>query len=142
MKTAASAASIIAASLLTLPATAEDPINFEKSILPIFEAKCLKCHTTEHTDEAGKVKKPKAGLAMDSVAGLTKGGKNTKETALVAGKPEESAIYKSVMLPPSDDDAMPPEGKADPLTDAEKELLKNWIAQGAAFGDWKEKAKP
>ena len=141
MKSASLIATLTAASLLAVPARAEEPVNFEKAILPIFEAKCLKCHTTEHTDEAGKVKKPKAGLAMDSVAGLTKGGKNTKETAIVAGKPEESAIYKSVMLPPSDDDAMPPEGTADPLTDAEKELLKKWIAEGAKFGDWKEKAK-
>ena len=141
MNTQSIFASITAASLVAVPALAEDPINFEKAILPIFEAKCLKCHTSEHTDDAGKVKKPKGGLAMDTAEGLTKGGKNTKEKAIVAGKPEESAIYKSVMLPPSDDDAMPPEGKADPLTAEEKELLKKWIAEGAKFGDWKAKAK-
>ena len=31
---------------------------------------------------------------------------------------------------------MPPSGKADPLTDKEKELLAKWIDQGAEFGGW------
>jgi hypothetical protein len=85
------------------------------------------------------VKKPKGGLVMDSAAGLTKGGKNAKDKTLVAGKPDESELYRVTTLPSSDDDAMPPEGKADPLTDAEKELLKKWITEGAKFGEWKGK---
>lgn len=134
----------ILAPLLTLPAfalsaTAEDPVNFEKAILPILEAKCIKCHATEHKDEAGKVKKPKGGLVMDTAEGLTKGGKNTKGKVIVAGKPDESDIYRVVNLPASDDEAMPPEGKADPLTDEEKDLLKRWLTEGAKFGDWKGK---
>ncbi|MFN0127229.1 MAG: c-type cytochrome domain-containing protein [Verrucomicrobiales bacterium] len=134
----------IPASLLTIPfivlsATAEDPVNFEKAIFPILEAKCLKCHATEHKDEAGKVKKPKGGLVMDTAEGLTKGGKNTKGKVIVAGKPDESDIYRVVNLPASDDESMPPEGKADPLTDEEKALLKRWLTEGAKFGDWKGK---
>jgi uncharacterized membrane protein len=139
MTTHSIVSAVATAALLALPAAAEDPINFEKAILPIFEAKCLKCHSTEHTDAAGKVKKPKGGLVMDSAAGLTKGGKEAKEKTLVAGKPEESELYRVTTLPSSDDAAMPPEGKADPLTDEEKELLKKWIAEGAKFGDWKGK---
>lgn len=132
-------ASFATAALLAVPASAEDPVSFEKVILPILEAKCLKCHATEHTDAAGKVKKPKGGLVMDTAAGLTKGGKNTKDKAIVAGKPEESAIYHVTTLPPTDDDAMPPDGKGDPMTDEEKEVLKKWITEGANFGEWKGK---
>ena len=141
MNTRSILTSLAASSALALTASAEDPINFEKDVLPIFEAKCLKCHTSEHTDEAGKVKKPKGGLAMDSAEALTKGGKNTKGKAIVAGKPDDSAIFKSASLPQSDEDAMPPEGKGDPLTDEEKATLKKWITEGAKFGDWKAKAK-
>lgn len=111
-------------------------VDFAKEILPIFEAKCMKCHESEHTDATGKLKKPKGGLVMDTAEGLKKGGKESGDKTLVAGKAAESSLYKSVMLPPSDDLAMPPEGKADPLTDAEKTLLKNWIDQGADFGSW------
>jgi len=127
------------AALLAAPAASADPVDFAQSIFPIFEAKCIKCHATEHTDDAGKIKKPKAGLVMDSAAGLTKGGKNAKDKTLVAGKPEESELYRVTTLPASDDEAMPPEGKADPLTDEEKELLKKWITEGANFGEWKGK---
>lgn len=139
MKTHIILASLATSALLSASVSAEDPVNFETAILPILEAKCIKCHATEHTDAAGKVKKPKGGLVMDTAAGLTKGGKHSKEKTLVAGKPEESAMYHVTTLPSTDEDAMPPEGKGDPLTDEEKELLKKWITEGAKFGDWKGK---
>ncbi|MEY4482678.1 MAG: hypothetical protein RL693_130 [Verrucomicrobiota bacterium] len=135
---------LIAVSLSGIASLAQPPVNqaaakvdFEKQVLPIFKDKCLKCHEKEHTDEKGALKKPKGGLVMSTAEGLKKGGKESKEKTLVAGKADESTLYKSVMLPSSDDAAMPPDGKGDPLTDAEKELLKSWINQGADFGAWK-----
>jgi len=123
--------------LITSPAQADDKVDFEKQILPIFEAKCLKCHKKEFTDASGAVKKPKGGLVMNTPEGLKKGGKESGEKTLVAGKADESELYKLTLLPQTDEMAMPPEGKADPLTDAEKALLKKWIDGGADFGAWK-----
>lgn len=117
-------------------ASAEDKVDFAKQILPIFEAKCMKCHETEHTDDTGRIKKPKSAFVMDTAEGLKKGGKEHKEKTLVPGKAADSALYTMTTLPISDEMVMPPEGKADPLTDAEKELLKKWIDQGADFGTW------
>lgn len=131
------AASLGGFALLTpTPASAEDKVDFTKQILPIFEAKCMKCHETEHTDDTGRLKKPKSGLVMDTAEGLKKGGKENGDKTLVAGKAAESALYTMTTLPITDEMVMPPEGKADPLTDAEKELLKKWIDQGADFGGW------
>jgi hypothetical protein len=124
-----------------LSPTAASAVDFEKEILPIFDAKCMKCHETEHEDETGKLKKPKGGLVMDTAEGLKKGGKEHGEKNIVPGKAAESRIYEVVaVLPISDEYFMPPEGKADPLTDAEKELLKKWIDEGANFGAWTKKA--
>ncbi|HSJ02923.1 MAG: c-type cytochrome domain-containing protein [Verrucomicrobium sp.] len=123
----------------TPAAPAGDKVDFEKQIFPIFKEKCLKCHESEHTDATGKLKKPKGGLIMDSIAGLKKGGKESAEKTLIAGNGAESSLYKVTTLPSSDDMAMPPEGKGDPLTDAEKALLKKWIDGGADFGTWKGK---
>ncbi|QIF00737.1 c-type cytochrome domain-containing protein [Roseimicrobium sp. ORNL1] len=117
-------------------ASAEDKVDFAKQILPIFETKCMKCHETEHTDATGKLKKPKSGFVMDTAEGLKKGGKEHKEKTLVAGKAADSALYTMTTLAITDEMVMPPDGKADPLTDAEKELLKKWIDQGADFGTW------
>jgi hypothetical protein len=124
--------------LATSPASA---VDFEKEILPIFDAKCMKCHETEHTDGTGKLKKPKGGLVMDTAEGLKKGGKEFGDKNIVAGKSADSRLYVVTTLPISDEYFMPPEGKADPLTDAEKELLKKWIDEGANFGTWTKKAK-
>jgi uncharacterized membrane protein len=118
-------------------ATAQDGgVDFEKQILPIFKAKCLKCHAKEHEDN-GKIKKPKGGLRLDGADVIMKGGKEHGAENVVAGKPDDSYLLKSVLLPPSDDAAMPPEGKADPVTAEEAALIKKWIADGAKFGAWK-----
>ncbi len=116
-------------------------VDFEKEILPILDAKCMKCHETEHTDATGKLKKPKGGLVLDTAEGIKKGGKEHGDKNLVAGKAADSRLYVVTTLAISDEAAMPPEGKADPLTDAEKELLKKWIDEGATFGTWTAKKK-
>ena len=120
--------------------TKSSAVDFEKEILPILDAKCMKCHETEHVDGTGKLKKPKGGLIMDTAEGLKKGGKEHGDKNIVAGKSAESRLYVVVAtLPISDEYFMPPEGKADPLTDAEKALLKKWIDEGANFGTWTKK---
>ncbi|MFZ4764491.1 MAG: c-type cytochrome domain-containing protein [Roseimicrobium sp.] len=134
------AAGLSAMSLYAQTPAAADKVDFEKQVLPIFEAKCMKCHQTEHTDATGKLKKPKGGLVMDTAEGLKKGGKEHGDKNIVAGKAADSRLYVVTTLAISDDAFMPPEGKADPLTDAEKEVLKKWIDQGADFGAWTKKA--
>lgn len=132
------------AGIAALPtmAQANEKVDFASQIYPIFEAKCIKCHTTEHVDpKTNRTKKPKGGYTMDTKEGLLKGGKEGGDKTLIPGKSAESDIVKLVSLPPSDELAMPPEGKADPLTDAEKELLKKWIDAGADFGTWTKAEK-
>ena len=108
---------------LSCSVRAEGP-DFVKEIAPILEASCVKCHC-----EA----KVKGKLRMDTKEMAMKGGKNTK--LIVAGKPDESALIKVLLLDPAEDEAMPPEGKA-PRPDAAKiELLKKWVAAGAAWPD-------
>ena len=102
---------------------AEGP-DFAKEIAPILEASCVKCHC-----EA----KSKGKLRMDTKEFAMKGGKDAK--LIVPGKPDESAMIKSLLLPEDDEDAMPPKDKA-PRPDAAKiDLLKKWIAAGAVWPD-------
>lgn len=110
-------------------------VDFEKEIYPILKAKCIKCHEKEH-EKDGKIVKPKHGLRLDHAAGILKGGKEYPDKHVVAGKPSESWLVKVLTLPKDDDLSMPPEGKADPVTDAERALIEKWIADGADFGGW------
>lgn len=109
--------------------------DFEKEIYPILKEKCTKCHQKEEEID-GKIVKPKHNLRLDYAAGILKGGKDYPNENVIPGKPAESWLVKVLTLPKDDELAMPPEGKADPVTDAERALIEKWIADGADFGSW------
>ncbi len=98
----------------------DEKLVFQHVILPILDAKCNKCHSEE---------KSKGDLRMDTYELAMKGGEDGN--SFVAGKPAESLGLTRIMLPDSDDDHMPPEGK-DQMTAEETALLKWWIEQGAS----------
>jgi hypothetical protein len=104
-------------------AQAED-IDFSKQIRPILSATCYKCHDA---------KKQKGKLRMDTLELLQKGGKDGK--IVTPGDPAKSDMYRRITLPKEDDDVMPPEG--DLLPKDKQALIKQWITEGAKFGDWK-----
>ncbi len=130
----------LAALVLTASFASAEDISFEKQILPILKTSCFKCHETEH-EENGRVKRPKGGLVLDTAEGILAGGKEYPKENVVAGKPDDSWLLKTMALPESDDLAMPPEGKGDRVSAADQELIKKWIAAGANFGGWTKAAK-
>lgn len=130
----------LAALVLTASFASAEDISFEKQILPILKNSCFKCHETEH-EENGRTKRPKGGLVLDTAEGIMAGGKEYPKENVVAGKPDDSWLLKTMALPDSDDLAMPPEGKGDRVSAADQELIKNWIAAGANFGGWTKAAK-
>ncbi|OYW70857.1 MAG: hypothetical protein B7Z37_29445 [Verrucomicrobia bacterium 12-59-8] len=102
------------------PLGSDEKLVFEHVILPVLTAKCNKCHSEQ---------KSKGELRMDTYEMAMKGGENGKN--FVAGKLDESLSIQRIMLPDSDDEHMPPEGK-DQLTPEEIALLKWWVEQGAS----------
>lgn len=121
-----------AVAALLLGASAQGAVNFKTEILPVLEAKCVKCHKAEH-EENGKVVKPKSELRLDAAWAMLKGGES-KRPALVPKDPAKSYMFEVVNLPKDDDMFMPPKG--DPLTPEETAKLKAWIEEGADFGGW------
>lgn len=105
-------------SKLPPPAT-KTGLTFEKDIKPIFEKSCVKCHGAE---------KQKAKLRLDSLDATLKGSENGK--VLEAGQSAKSSLVHTIARL-DEDSAMPPEGKADPLTKEQVGLLRAWIDQGA-----------
>ncbi|WP_152049868.1 PSD1 and planctomycete cytochrome C domain-containing protein [Tautonia marina] len=104
----------------SIPSRAEEPIDFDRTIRPIFEAHCLGCHGSE--DRKGGLlltSRREALLPTDS-----------GEPALVPGDPDASELWFRVE---SHDelDRMPPSGNR--LAPAQIEAIRAWIAQGA---DW------
>ncbi len=97
---------------------AADAVSFDKQVRLIFQANCQGCHQPA-----------KAGgqYVMTDFAKLVKGGESGS-AAVVPGKPEGSYLLQ--LITPKDGKAEMPKGKA-PLTVAEIEIVKKWIAQGA-----------
>lgn len=94
-------------------------VDYKTSIAPIFDAYCTDCH--------GPTKK-KGGLALHIPQLVLVGG--SEGPVLIAGKPDESLLIKRILLPPNDEDHMPPEGRPQPSA-ASIEQLRAWIAAGA-----------
>ncbi|MBL8795334.1 MAG: PSD1 domain-containing protein [Planctomycetia bacterium] len=93
---------------------------FETKIRPVLVEHCYRCHS-EEAEKAGKLK---AGLRLDSRAGLLKGG--TSGPALSAGKPADSLLLKA--LRHEDGLRMPPREKLPAAVIAD---FTAWIARGA-----------
>ena len=99
---------------------AAEKIDFRKEIKPVLEVHCVSCHGTE---------KPKGDLNLTTRESAIKGGDDG--AALAPGKPTESPLYKTTVLPADHDDAMPPKGER--LRKEETEKLRVWIEQGAEW---------
>ncbi|MDH5602534.1 MAG: chitobiase/beta-hexosaminidase C-terminal domain-containing protein [Cyclobacteriaceae bacterium] len=89
-------------------------------INPILKAKCNSCHNPG---------KHKGDLDMSSYTLMMEGGENGP--VLIAGNPSESDLIRRALLPPDDEDHMPPDGKPQ-LTSREMTLLESWIKFGAS----------
>jgi mono/diheme cytochrome c family protein len=105
--------------LVTFAATANAAVDFQKEILPIFEANCVKCH---------KADKAMGKLKLDSVAGIEE--KLASDAHLLTkGEPDKSELYERLVLP-ADDKKRMPKG-ADPLDQKSIDLIAAWIKEGA-----------
>lgn len=96
-------------------------VDFEKEILPIFEANCIGCHGAEKA--MGKLK-------LDSAEGIQ--AKLAADAHLLtAGDPAKSELYERLVLP-ADNKKRMPKG-ADPLDQKSIDLIAAWIKEGAAL---------
>jgi WD40 repeat protein/mono/diheme cytochrome c family protein len=100
------------------PAVSEK-ISFDRQIRPIFQAHCMGCHQPA---------KAKGAYVMTRREGLLAAGES-KVVNVVPGHPEKSQLIDQI-TPKNGEAAMPKGKKA--LAPAEIELVRKWVAQGAA----------
>ncbi|HEX5270070.1 MAG TPA: DUF1549 domain-containing protein, partial [Gemmataceae bacterium] len=109
---------LVAALLLAVrPARAAD-VDFTRDVRPILSRHCFKCHGFD--DKARKAK-----LRLDVREDAVK-------KAIVPGKPDDSELIRRVFAADADE-VMPPPATKNPLSDAEKQTLKRWVAAGAEY---------
>lgn len=103
------------------PASTKTGVTYATDIKPIFDAACVKCHDS--------TKKPKAHLALDSLAGALKGDKDGK--VIIPGNSAKSDLVLSVAHIGDPDSFMPKGRDAQKLSDDQIGLIRAWIDQGA-----------
>ncbi len=100
-------------------------VDFVSEIKPVLQAQCVRCH------HDGAIM---GGLNLMNREHAMKG--SSKGPVIVPGEPEKSPLYRVTLLPEEENHAMPATGPK--LTDAEKELLRRWIAEGANWPEGEE----
>jgi hypothetical protein len=121
---ASALAVVVSLSRGAAPAWANDPIDFQWDIRPIFAEHCLQCHGP---DEGAR----QAGLRLDVRQEAISRGKSG-EVTIIPGKPEDSEILRRAT---SDDPnvVMPPPDQKNPLSPKQLEALRRWISEGASY---------
>jgi hypothetical protein len=102
--------------------TDQHTIDFNTEVKPIFNNKCISCH--------GGVKR-KAGFSVlfrSEALANTESGK----PAIIPGKPDQSELIRRISLN-DPEERMP--YKHEPLSTKEIDILRQWIRQGAEWGD-------
>ena len=106
----------------------ERPVSFNHEIRPLLADRCFACHGP---DERAR----KAKLRLDtreSIHGTNRVGAPVRGAVVVPGRPEESELFRRIMTV-DEDDRMPPASSHLELSEAERELVRRWIVQGAVY---------
>lgn len=99
----------------------QDARVYPDVIRPILATRCYSCHSARKT---------KGALRLDSIAYIREGGEDGP--VLSPGQPEQSELFRRIMLAEGDDEHMPPLGKPQ-LSIHQALLLRWWIEQGCPF---------
>jgi hypothetical protein len=102
----------------------EKLLRFNRDVHPILSNHCFRCHGRDGNSRKGGVQldvREKALLPADSGA-----------IPIVPSQPAKSELVRRIFSADASE-AMPPPSANQPLTDAEKVLLKRWIAEGARY---------
>lgn len=105
------------------PASTKKDVTYATDIKPMLDASCAKCHGSA---------KPRAGLALDSLAGVLKGSKDGK--VVIPGDSAKSQLVRSAGQVGPASSWMPPvkaQAKNPALTADQVGLIRAWIDQGA-----------
>jgi hypothetical protein len=98
-------------------------ISFNRDVRPVLAAACFRCHGQDAADRQADLR---LDVAQDALA------KRESGSAIVPNRPDESLVLRRISS--SDPDkVMPPPDASRQLTQEEKEILRDWIAQGANY---------
>lgn len=116
----------LTAFLLCRVVAAQD-VDFDRDVRPILSNTCYTCHGPDSN-------KREAELRFDVEASVF--ADRDGSPILAKGRPDDSELIKRI-LSDDEDQVMPPPGQKQQLSAKDKQVLRDWIAQGAKWrGHW------
>jgi len=100
-------------------AQAADKVQFNRDVRPILRENCFACHGPDSAARKAKLRLDQREAALQA-------------EVFVPGKPEESELVRRITAE-DPKERMPPQNAHKTLTQAQKDLLQQWIAQGAEY---------
>ena len=114
-------------SIAAVLAADADRISFNRDIRPIMSDTCFRCHGPDRSSRM-------AGMRLDLREQATKPVPSGR-TPIVPGDPAKSEIIERIFSTGAR--IMPPAYAHKPLTEKQKETIREWVAQGAVYeGHW------
>ena len=119
---------LVLSALLVFGSAAQAEVRFNRDIRPIMSDTCFRCHGPDKNARM-------AGMRLDIREEALKPTAD-HVTPIVPGDPEHSAIVQRVFAPTAAR-RMPPEYAHKPLTEKQKDTIREWVAEGAKYeGHW------
>ena len=109
-------------------ASAAEPVKFNRDIRPIMSDTCFRCHGPDKRARMAGMRLDRREDALQPALGGV--------IPIVPGNPDKSAIIQRIFAA---DPArrMPPKYAEKTLTEAQKETIRRWVAEGAVYeGHW------
>jgi mono/diheme cytochrome c family protein len=100
-------------------AFATDKLEYNRDVRPILAENCFACHGPDSASRKADLRLDKREVAIE-------------HDAIVPGKPSQSSIVSRVFEEDADT-VMPPPATKKKLTAVQKEILKQWVAEGAEY---------
>ncbi len=103
--------------------SAEEPVDFARQIRPILSENCFACHGFDPAARQAELRLDEREAALALHEG---------HAAIVPGQASASEVWKRI-LSTDPDEQMPPPTSGKKLSEAQKQLLKRWIDEGATY---------
>ena len=107
----------------TCARSADEPVDFARQIRPILSEYCFACHGFDPAARKGELRLDDRDAALAARDG---------HAAVVPGAPDRSELWRRI-LSADPEEQMPPPSSGKQLNEEQRDLMRRWIEQGAAY---------
>ena len=102
-----------------------DEISFSRDVLPVLSDRCFHCHGPDESNREADLRLDVEASAKEDLGGYA---------AIAPGNLKGSEIWRRITSEDEDEVMPPPDSHRKPLSQSEREAIRQWIESGAKWG--------